>query len=109
MDYIKSLFNNIHTFMTAYKHTNIQDVMNDTTIENMTEKYAKAVIIGGANLCINGLMFNIECITCFCRWFIKEYQYVNVYIEKYYENYYNTNVNVVEQTLDDLTTHKKED
>lgn len=115
MEHIKPIIDNLSMCLLAYKHRNMHDVMNDPDIENQAEKYAKAGVLGGSNLMINCLMFNIECVTIFFQWFLKEYKNANVYMKKYYSEYNDvsdiTKVNVNEDYVDisNNTVDKKND
>jgi hypothetical protein len=106
MEHIKPIIENLSACLLEYKHRNIQEVMNDTDIENQNEKYTKAGVVGCSNLLINCLIFNIECVTVFCKWAFKEYTNIKTY---YTEYNYVTNVNEDYVDISNNVVDKKND
>ena len=87
MEHARPIIDNILLCLMPYKHSTMESVFTDESIETSFEKYAISGVVATTNLLTNCLVFNIECAAIAADWCYFEYQELNKYMNEKMNEY----------------------
>ena len=87
MEHVKPIIDNIFLCLMPYKHSTMESVFTDETIETSFERYAISGVVATTNLLTNCLVFNVECAAIAVDWCYFEYQELNAYMSEKINEY----------------------